>query len=532
VNEPIPAELARDRFFAAMVLLSAAVVVVSVAALRVGVGDADATNDLANWLQLLVPILAAVSCVLASRRAQVRGWRIGWMLIGVSCALWAVGQGIWTWIETIQGRTVPPVTVADAFYLMSIPVAAIGLLYFPTNLAGRFGRARTVLDGLIVGCAVLFVSWIFVLSPLVSDEGLSGSERVVNLAYPVFDVVLLTIALIALARGGSAGRLPRAFVAAGIIAFAVADSAFAYAALKNGEPTGSTQAGWWIAGYLLIALGALHAMRHPSGQVDVLVADLGEGWAGLFMPIGPVAVVLAISVMQVSLRADQEIDLGSIKIGIVMMALVVIRQAMVILENVQLARSLAQSNEELQFQVLHDPLTGLTNRPLFTDRLRVVLARMTRVDQVAAVMFLDLDRFKPVNDEHGHDAGDAVLAGVATRVAAALRTGDTVARLGGDEFLVLCEAVSGTAEATTLAQRVVDAVAAPLVHDGDELVVSASVGVVITDCPDASPERLIEQADTAMYEAKHRGGGHIELVDERRAGPVDPRRSRPAAQPV
>ena len=531
MNEPIPAAPARDRFFAAMVGLAAGVVIVTGTTLRVGVGDPEPTNDLANWLQLLVPTLAAVLSILASWRAAVRGWRIGWMLIATSCALWAVGQGIWVWIETMQGQTVAPVTVADLFYLLSIPVAGIGLLYFPSKMVGRFGQARTLLDGLIVGCSVLFVSWIFLLAPLASDNDVNSIERRVNLAYPVFDVALLTIALIAVARGGSSGRTPRSFVAAGIIAFAVGDSAFAYAVLRESPITGSSEALWWIVGYLLIALGALYAARHPSEQDRGPTDPRPDNWTDLYMPIGPVAAVLMISVEQVWFRDPAEPDVAAIRIGIAIMVLVVVRQAMVIFENVRLARSLELVNTKLRYQVLHDPLTGLTSRTLFVDRLWVALARMSRVDEVLAVMFVDLDRFKLVNDEHGHEAGDAVLAGAAARMTSALRASDTISRFGGDEFMVLCEAVSGPAEASILAQRVIDAVAAPITHDGHELRVNASIGLVVTDAPGMSADALIEQADAAMYEAKRQGEGRFELIDERRPGPVGPRSSRPSSSP-
>ncbi len=133
-----------------------------------------------------------------------------------------------------------------------------------------------------------------------------------------------------------------------------------------------------------------------------------------------------------------------------------------IFENLRLARSLESTNEQLQYQVMHDVLTGLPNRPLFLDRLRVVLSRMQRVDEVVAVMFLDLDRFKPVNDTYGHDAGDVVLVETAGRLSATVRSGDTVARFGGDEFLVLCEDVGDLDAVVDLADRIRTAVSEPI----------------------------------------------------------------------
>ena len=206
-------------------------------------------------------------------------------------------------------------------------------------------------------------------------------------------------------------------------------------------------------------------------------------------------------------------------IGVVLITLLVVRQGVVVLENARLANSLAESNEQLQYEVLHDTLTGLPNRPLFIDRLRMVVSRMSRVDEVIAVMFIHPDRFKPVNDTFGHEAGDAVLAGVATRLSQTVRAGDTVARFGGDEFLVLCEDVTGVDEAHALAQRLVRVVAAPLVGD-HEVRVNASIGLVVTDAPSIGAEDLIGRADSAMYAAKRKGRDRIEMVDQRTVEPV------------
>jgi diguanylate cyclase (GGDEF)-like protein/PAS domain S-box-containing protein len=170
--------------------------------------------------------------------------------------------------------------------------------------------------------------------------------------------------------------------------------------------------------------------------------------------------------------------------------------------------------EQLAHAALHDPLTGLPNRALFLDRLRNALARSARHRQHVGVFFLDLDRFKRMNDSFGHDGGDALLQAVAERLRSSVRPADTVSRFGGDEFVVLCEEVPDEPRAWELAHRIAASLDVPLDVDGTELFVTASVGVALGRHSTA-PERLVRDADTAMYRAKERGRGSIELFVER-----------------
>ena len=166
----------------------------------------------------------------------------------------------------------------------------------------------------------------------------------------------------------------------------------------------------------------------------------------------------------------------------------------------------------LEHQALHDALTGLPNRLLFLDRLEQALARAGREHATPAVMFLDLDRFKLVNDGLGHDAGDELLVGVAARLRDALRPGDTVARFGGDEFVLLFEGLSTPETAEVLARRILACFAEPFPVGGDPFHVSASLGVAIGDGVKTAGD-LVRDADAAMYRAKALGRGRLQLFD-------------------
>jgi diguanylate cyclase (GGDEF)-like protein/PAS domain S-box-containing protein len=168
----------------------------------------------------------------------------------------------------------------------------------------------------------------------------------------------------------------------------------------------------------------------------------------------------------------------------------------------------------LERQALRDPLTRLPNRLLLMDRTRQALSRLGRAGGVVSLLFVDLDRFKAVNDNFGHDVGDRLLVAIAERLAEMMRDSDTVARLGGDEFVILGDEIESDGEALALAERVVRTLNDPFDVGHTEVSMPASIGVALTSDADADPEDLLREADVAMYRAKAAGGGRYEVFDE------------------
>jgi diguanylate cyclase (GGDEF)-like protein/PAS domain S-box-containing protein len=169
---------------------------------------------------------------------------------------------------------------------------------------------------------------------------------------------------------------------------------------------------------------------------------------------------------------------------------------------------------ELAHRAFHDSLTELPNRELLVDRLGHALIRSARSNKLTAVLFIDLDGFKAVNDTLGHLAGDTLLVSVARRLCASVRPGDTVARMGGDEFILLLEDLSDVAEARSVAERCLEQLREPIALDSQHVTVTASIGIACTgDGPTALPGDLMKQADVAMYAAKTSGKGKIAVFD-------------------
>jgi diguanylate cyclase (GGDEF)-like protein/PAS domain S-box-containing protein len=175
----------------------------------------------------------------------------------------------------------------------------------------------------------------------------------------------------------------------------------------------------------------------------------------------------------------------------------------------------AQVNAEnaLAYQVLHDPVTGLANRVALMDRLSQALLGLERQPSRLAVLYVDLDHFKQINDSFGHDAGDQVLVEIGRRLSKFSRHSDTVARLGGDEFVVLCGALREEDDVGLIGERIVREVRGPYIEDGRDLSVTCSVGIVITSNALAEPEELIRDADEAMYDVKQSGRNRYRVFD-------------------
>jgi diguanylate cyclase (GGDEF)-like protein/PAS domain S-box-containing protein len=229
--------------------------------------------------------------------------------------------------------------------------------------------------------------------------------------------------------------------------------------------------------------GACVVLR--DGSVPASYGSVRE--MGIRLPIGAVGEVMVAPERELD---DDELDLVQSTANILATALARLR-----------------GEERMRHEAVHDALTGLANRTLLGDRLEHALARSKREGLQTAVLFVDLDHFKKINDTYGHAIGDIVLVEFANRLRTAVRPGDTVARFGGDEFVVVCEGIDEES-AIVVAGRLQDAVRQPVFGGGARHRLSASIGIALGD---GDADALIGRADTAVYLAKAAGGGHVEV---------------------
>jgi diguanylate cyclase (GGDEF)-like protein len=206
------------------------------------------------------------------------------------------------------------------------------------------------------------------------------------------------------------------------------------------------------------------------------------------------------------LLPDRRDDIGALLESFARMTLTIEQQA-------EELRRVPARLDELARQAFRDSLTGLANRAVFMDRLGHALFRTERRADYVAVLFLDLDRFKVVNDSLGHAVGDQLLIEVGQRLRACVRPEDTVARLGGDEFGIMLEGLTGVAAATQVAERIAEQFERPFLADGREVFITGSTGIALSPSPQTQPEQLLRHADLAMYQAKNRGEARYVVHD-------------------
>jgi diguanylate cyclase (GGDEF)-like protein len=460
-------------------------------------GGRLATRTVDDLGLLVFGVFATACCLFAARSSRGRR-RATWLALGAGLAAWSVGEGIWCFYELWRHLPQAPFpSPADAGFLVFPVGAALALLLFP---GGRLGQShiRLVLDGVIVAGSLFVVSWVGVLASVYKAGGTSIFALVVSLAYPAADLVLVTMTVLVLVRARTAQRLTLGLLAAGVGLMAVSDSGFAYLTATNAYHAGNLIDVGWLAAFLVLGLAALSSTEEPA--VDALAAPTPTR-TRLWLPYVPLLVAGAVGLP----RFLPGFDSGPVPgVALVLVLVVLVRQFITMAENRRLLVTVAH-------QALHDPLTGLANRALFTDRLDHAVQRHRRDLRPLALLFLDLDDFKLVNDSLGHPAGDDLLVRVAERLIGCLRTSDTVARLGGDEFAVLIE--EGADHPLLVADRVVEAFERPFTIDGHSLAVRPSIGLVSSPgaVADISAESLLKQADVAMYAAKRgrAGGVHV-----------------------
>ncbi|RSM95040.1 phosphodiesterase [Streptomyces sp. WAC 01420] len=610
---------------------------------------------------------AAVSCIVYARSPRTR-FRPAWLLFGLSSAMASLGNLVWGWYEVVLGVPVPSPSYADLFFLCFAPPAIVGLLVLAKRPVTKAGWVCLALDSWLIGGSLLTLAWSLALAQAAQAEGPGVAHTALSLAYPLLDIALVSMVL-ALHFRRSAVNRSAVNTAIGALALTVmCDALFTSPLLHAEYRSGQLLDAGWFAGSLLLAYAPWTAPRcgrpereghtrvvreHLPGRHGVpdhthLPASGGDH--GRYPPSRPIAGSLAaltpylaaavctLGILYNVLNGRSVDRVVLITGGTVVLALVV-RQGIMLLDNITLTQELAQAENhfrslvqgssdvimiaapsgilryvspaaagvygrsaedlvgtelaalihpedlgsvvhevrrflaadpveepttriecrfrsgggggwlnvestvnrhhgglifnsrdvtervrlqaQLQHNAEHDPLTDLPNRALFTRRVQQALSGRRASDRGAAlrgtaVLFIDLDGFKGVNDTIGHQAGDELLVQAARRLQDAVRKGDTASRLGGDEFAALItgdgvrDRDARERHMLELADRLRATLSQPYLIDGNDVRVNASIGVAFAE-PGLGAGELLRNADLAMYRAKAAGKGRVEL---------------------
>nr|WP_256104127.1 EAL domain-containing protein [Streptomyces sp. ODS05-4] len=582
-------------------------------------------------------LVAAVSCLVYARTRDGR-FRPAWLLFAFSSAMAAAGNGVWGWYEVVLDVPVPSPSLADLFFLLFAPPAIVGLLVLAKRPVTRAGWVCLALDSWLIGGSLLTLSWSLALSHATRFQGEPVARAALSLAYPLLDIVLVSMVLALHFRRSQAGRSTVHTAIAALALTVLCDALFTSPLLREHYASGQLLDAGWFAGSLLLAYAPWGARRARGAAVwpaPAVRRPASRPVAGSLAALTPylAAAVCTLGILYNAVE-DRTVDRVVVFTACTVVLALVVRQGIMLMDNIALTHELAQKENhfrslvqgssdvimiaapngtlryvspaasgvygreadeligselaalihpddlggvvhevrrflaappseepttriecrfrsgagdwlnvesvvnrhqgglifnsrdvtervrlqaQLQHNAEHDALTDLPNRALFTRRVRGALGGRRAGDAGTAVLFIDLDGFKAVNDKLGHQAGDDLLIQAARRLQDSVRAGDTAARLGGDEFAALILGGAGHDEAdrellvAEIAERLRHTLSRPYEVDGGrEVRVAASIGVAFAE-PGISSADLLRNADLAMYRAKAGGKNRVEL---------------------
>jgi diguanylate cyclase len=466
-----------------------------IAAIYVNLGHprADVLYQVVSWTAL-------VAAFLGIRRHCPR--RLPWMLILTAYTLFAVGDLIFSLYE-FAFELDPYTSLADGVYIAGYVPLGLGLVLIVRRSSMRGGRVLLVDAGIATIPAVVG-SWIHLIGPLAADTETTLTERLFATAYPVGDLICLAIVvrLISSINTRSARRQPALTLLVIAVAGTLAgDTGYGFLSL------GGYDGPWYLVLdtlFMFSPVGLAFAAWSPS------IAFIDEPTSrDAYVLSRRRLLLLALAALATpAILLVQWINSGHLAIPLIV-AGTAVSFLLVIARMALLVTALEHSHDELQIDATHDRMTGLPNRHLFLDRLEHVLAS----DRAGALLFIDLDHFKSINDSLGHIAGDAVLVEIAQRLRESVREADLVGRLAGDEFVVLIDSAD-EAEVQAVASRLQSQLRVTRAAGDGWIRVTASIGLVRwpAGTPSTHSSALLASADQAMYEAKVANGDCLSVA--------------------
>lgn len=512
------------------------------------VTDFELRTVIIDIMYPIIDLLAAITLLssaketypLSKQRARA------WGAIGVAVLFLAIGDSIWAILEVFLHEEPFP-SIADGFYLGYYPLFLIGVFLLTDRQGTVSERISMLIDISIVMIAAILVFWNFFIAPIMASNITQPLlDQIILMAYPVGDLVLFgALTLIIFKDTKAQDRTAIYLLSGSLIIIIVTDCIYTYQALLETYVSGGILDNGWVLSTLLAGLAGASQMTAIQSTNSGSVFSKIEGSSKLkaVSPYLPYLWLIGAYVLLVRgglTHLPMNFSTLSWGVGIII-GLVLTRQIITLAENKRMnfrlismdkyqlqAKELEEANADLSSEIarrrqaerklsydaLHDAMTGLANRTLFLDRLGQAIEYARRHDgRSFAILFVDLDEFKVVNDSLGHLVGDQLLISISKRLMEVLRSSDTVARFGGDEFEILLDTPDDNIPILTVVDKIQKAIQTPFDLDGHEVHITASIGVITNVKRYNHPEELLRDADIAMYQAKAHGKARFEIFD-------------------
>jgi diguanylate cyclase (GGDEF)-like protein len=463
----------------------------------------DLLGPLTEATFVFLGLSAAVATVLGiwRNRPAVR-WP--WILIATAVIVFLIGGAAREVLGTLGVLSNKRSLVPDLITIPGYLILGAGILgIVRARRLGRDVEIDALLDATVAALAAMTVAWIYLVTPALFHEHAPLDVRFVLSCYPPLSIFLVAITA-SFAFSAARRAAAQYFLLFGMICILIGDTIYMLVDTR----LVSMPRHLIDMPYALAYVACIATLLHPSMRelTEPVPSDARAPRRGRLAVVAVALCVPAlVTIFQVNADIEDRIALGVIVVALTMAAAIRVLRAL---------RAHARSEARLAHQVAHDALTGLPNRSYAIEEADRALRLARRDRKLVALLFLDVDRFKLVNDSHGHSVGDDLLLGVAQRLREMTRPGDLVARIGGDEFVVLMTGVQSQEAAVEIAERMRVSFTAPFDVRGMEIGPSVSIGVSVTDGTDgAGAEALIRDADIAMYQAKDAGRDSVAVFD-------------------
>jgi diguanylate cyclase (GGDEF)-like protein len=492
---PMRRDLTRGRSHILIALVAVVVALLALTAANavLGWGGHALQRPIRDWVSSAIYIL--VGGVVALRAIALRPKRAQWTMFAIGLSLYGLGNVLWSfWIEHLKNVPIP--SVCDGLWLSLYPLSYAGIVGLGRARGQRRLAAGVWLDGIIAGAGLAAVGAALVFRPVVSSATGSPVAVITELAYPIGDLLLAALVVGVLALRG--WRLNRGWglLAGGFLLLAVADAMYAVQVANGGtSPSPMTNFFYVFAVALLMFAAWQDEDERPRHRPD--------GWSVLAVPGAFSLAALGLLVYD----HGRALDPLALSLAVLTVAAAHVRTGITFRD----VRNLSEARR----QAVTDDLTLLPNRRLFVDRTHTAIAAARLTGTPLAVLVMDLDNFKQLNDTLGHHAGDLLLRQIGPRLKRSLRADDTVARLGGDEFAVLLDPQLDEKAAARVAEKLLGALHEPFEVEGLKLRITASIGIASFPAHAADANELMKRADVAMYQAKSARSGYQFYARER-----------------